>query len=404
MPAPSPSTQSAPAQAIQAPEAPVKNASAGQTVIKPAHTVHNSLFTRLFPPPTFLEMRGCGLDISRHTIRLVQLQKTHKGLLLKHFDEKVIPPGAIYEDNIAQNKELRQALVELKKKYHLKFVAVSVPEEKGFLFRTTVPHVASASMRQNIFFQLEENIPLRADEVVFDYSVAKTFMEKGVEKCEVIVNAFPRHHIVNLVELLESVGLVPVGFYTTAEANARALVRKDQQGAALIVNLGGHHTGLYIVHNGIVQFTSTLNFGGEALTSAIAKHFSVSEDEARALKHDGELFAKGKGMNVFMSFINTLTVLKDEINRVLIYWHTHQNQERDPGREISKIILTGKDSSIQGLDEYLAITMKRKVVVANVWVNAFSVDAVIPPISLKDSLNYSAAVGLALQAHQIAYE
>ncbi|MEK7070355.1 MAG: hypothetical protein AAB966_00955, partial [Patescibacteria group bacterium] len=62
---------------------------------------------------------------------------------------------------------------------------------------------------------------------------------------------------------------------------------------------------------------------------------------------------------------------------------------------ISKLILSGRDSEIVGLKEYLSQSLKIDVQTAEVWGNIFSLNNSVPEINFLDSLNYAVAIGLA---------
>ncbi|NDF13372.1 MAG: hypothetical protein EB060_11240 [Proteobacteria bacterium] len=61
--------------------------------------------------------------------------------------------------------------MSVKKELGLSFVQVTLPEDKAYIFRTSIPKVSEAQVRQAIEFQLEENVPLSPAEAVFDFIV-----------------------------------------------------------------------------------------------------------------------------------------------------------------------------------------------------------------------------------------
>lgn len=349
-------------------------------------------FTKLFPPPAFLRMPAVGLDISSQSVRVVEFLPTPKGIALGRHTERKIPVGSAYADDLMTNAELRKVFEGLKKDLNLQNVSVSLPEDRAFLFNITVPNSTPEEIRTAIELQLEENVPISAIEATFDYEV----ITEKPDTLDVSVAVFPRKMIDAFSEFLTSVGLTPVSFHLGAAAVARAVVKEGDKGAYIIANFGERNTGIYVVSDEVVQFTSNLNFGNEVLTGAIAKHFSVTQEEAAVIKRDHARMKTKDAMQVFFSVMNPISALRDEINRVSIYWLTHKGVKEKSGKKIEKIILCGSDASLPGMDEYLTVTLKMPVELANVWVNAFSFDEVIPEIPLNESLNYAAAIGLAI--------
>ena len=148
--------------------------------------------------------------------------------------------------------------------------------------------------------------------------------------------------------------------------------------------------------NGVVYFTTTLSFGGETLTAGIVKIFNVRDDEAIKIKREKDFMKDKKNMELFFSNLNPVSALKDEINKLYVYWNTHKNQRGETNIPITKIILCGADSNLHGFDEYIELSLKIKTEVANVWINLFSFDDYIPELSFSDSLNYPSVIGLSL--------
>ena len=101
-------------------------------------------------------------------------------------------------------------------------------------------------------------------------------------------------------------------------------------------------------------------------------------------------------MQLFYSVINPISALKDEINRILLYWKTHKDKQGSISAPVSSIILCGSNSNMPAMDEYLSLSLKLPTHSAEVWKNALDLDDYIPPITHAQSLDYAAAVGLAL--------
>jgi Tfp pilus assembly PilM family ATPase len=94
--------------------------------------------------------------------------------------------------------------------------------------------------------------------------------------------------------------------------------------------------------------------------------------------------------------LNSVSVLRDEIVRHLLYWQTHKDGEGRNHPRIKKILLCGGDSNLVGLPEYLSISAKTPVELADVWANITDKQKYIPSISFNKSLTFAAALGLAL--------
>jgi Tfp pilus assembly PilM family ATPase len=147
------------------------------------------------------------------------------------------------------------------------------------------------------------------------------------------------------------------------------------------------------VSNNIVRFTSTLAIGGDSITNAFEKNFSISNEEAEKMKYDKKEGEEDVANEPADYTLNTLSAIKDEINRLLVYWQTHGGDSN----KIEKILLCGRNSTLAGFDSYLAIGLKIGVAHANVWVNAFDFEECIPPMMAGVSLNYAVPIGVAIE-------
>ncbi len=358
-------------------------------------------------------MPAAGVDLSYHSMRVVTFSRSHKGLVLDKAITRSIPSGAIYGDEVQSNKELKEALIAAKKELGLSFVRVTLPEDKAYIFRTSLPQMPAAQARQAIEFQLEENVPLLPAEAVFDFVIllqsskppvvvpvsaplAASIPQASTEMMDVVVAVFPKKFIEGYVELFRSAGLTPTAFYMNADAIARSVVREGDMGTYLITNIGTKTTGIYVVSEGVVQFTATLSFGGESLTKAIEKHLSVSHEEALKIKRGEVMMKNREAVELFYSLANTASALRDEMNRIVSYWQTHRDKTGAVGKPIQKIYLCGAGAHLCGFDEYISTTMKIETEVGNVWQNAFTFENSIPHITRPDSLSYASAIGSAL--------
>lgn len=339
-------------------------------------------------------MSVAGLDISDQAVRFIEFSKNKYGLEIKSFGEKKLPVGVIVSGKIIKRDELIAILSELRKKYSLKFVKVSLPEEKAYFFKTEVPKIAGGEIRQNIEFKLEENVPLRANEVLFSYSVIENH-HINADHFDVSVSVVPRLVVEIYADVLEKSGLTPVSFEVESKAVIRSVVTTSSRDAIMVVNIRDRITVITLVRGGVVWFTSAFAVGGNSINEVLRKNFSVSFDGAEKIKEEKMYFETKESLAIFFSLVNVVSAIRDEISKIYAYWLAKNDSDGKPGGKIEKIILCGKDSAIVGLREYLEESIKINVEIANVWTNLFSLDEKIPEIDFLKSLDFSVAIGLA---------
>lgn len=321
-------------------------------------------FFKLFPPPKFLNIPYAGLDIADDYIRCIEYSHGHHGYSISKFGSRALKPGIIDAGHIKDEKALTEELKSLVKELRITTVKASLPEERMYLFKTEVPSVDEDQIRQNIEFKLEENVPLAISEAIFFFDLLPDVMKTAVNKNKsfVSVSVAPRELTNSYLKALQEAGLTVVSFEIQAKAIARAVVPSDSTKTELLVHVMNNKTGLYVVTNGVVCFTSTISWGSESI--------------------------KGKSE---ADIADAIFALRHEIERVNTYWG-----ERGEGQPIQYIVVSGQDAELISQISHLSPNPQIPLKVANVWQNAFSGEHYIPPISFRDSLNYAVAAGLAL--------
>ncbi len=352
-----------------------------------------SKFFQFFPPPLFLQMQSVGLDISDAAMRFVELVPTHKGLVVGRFGEQMIPRGVIESGEIKKPEELRAIFTEMKKKHNLEFVSASLPEEKTYSFSLVLPVMKYDNVRSSIELALEDNVPLKPEEALFDYEI----VHESDTGMVVNVSVVPIELVSGYLEAFSGTGITPVSFEVETDAVARAVIPASNMLAHLVVDFGRTRSGVTIVSQGVVRFTSTVAIGGGLITEAIAKTLNITHNEAEKVKHEKGIFGGGSD-ELNLVIMSKIVVLKDEIYRHLAYWNTHENELGEKHAKVEKVILCGGDSNLTGFREYLSGELGLPVEIANVMVNVNTLDVYVPDISFNDSLRYATAVGLALRS------
>lgn len=354
-------------------------------------------FTRLFPPPKFLEMRAAGFDISDKRMRFMRLMPGKGGFVVESFGETKVPEGCIVSGTLKKPEEVHNIIASFQKKRGLEFVRVSLPEERAYLVKMETPELSGAELPISIASQLEEYVPIPAPEAVFDYEV----MQKSAGRpgyLDVQVAVISQNEVHAYLEMFSGTGITPVSLEIEAQALARAVIPRGDRGTYMLIDFGKDRTGISVASAGLVRFTSTVDIGSEMITRALEKFFSVTTEEAEAMKNERIIGKTGDDKEFFDAIMSSIAILRDEINKLYIYWHTQEEESREKGKKIEKIILTGGGANLKGLSDYLAASLRVKVEVGNPWQNVNSFDRYIPPIPLSQALGYTSVIGLALKA------
>jgi type IV pilus assembly protein PilM len=335
-------------------------------------------------------MNSFAVDISDRSIKYGELIITPRGLCLNKYNKVKIDEGIVVSGKIEKENELVVILKKIKEKENLHFIRVSLPEEQMYLFTLSLPKTENKNLRDMILLQIEEHIPLKAPDSLFDFNVIKEDNQNMLVEVVAIANVT----IESYLSVFQKAGLVPISFELEAQALARAVIPKGDNSTVMIVDFGDAKTVISISSNERVFFTTTLAIGGIDLTNMISKNFSLSFKDAEKMKHEYGLDNGSKAEDIFPAILNGLSVLRDELNKQYVYWSTRNKDTKD--NKIDRIILCGGDANLAGLSDYLGLSMKVKVENANVWVNILDTEIFIPEMSLEESLSYATVLGLSL--------
>ncbi len=327
---------------------------------------HKKKFFDFFPTPKFLEMPSVGIDISDQAIRFVEITRSehsHHRFHIASYGEKKIPEGVVTSGLINNPDEIKKILAEIEHEHHYRFVSASLPEEKGYLFKTEVPNINKKDIAGNIELKLEENVPISATEAVFDFSVIdKNDHSKNLDA---IVTVMPSVLVDSYTSIFESVSMFPVAYQLVTQAVAMAVIPREEKETYIIIYVGETRTGFGIVSDGALHFTATINVGGRSMVTGDEKRFDF---------------------------------IKDEVIKLNTFWQDHIEKGKID-KPIKGIVLSGKDAALPGFKEYLSGISGCPVNIANVWVNVFNVNDNQPKLSLEDSLDYAPAIGLSLSRY-----
>ena len=349
-------------------------------------------YNRFFPTPNFLMASSFGLDISDESLKFANIISVKEGIRIGRYGERKIPSGIIESGKIKDPKKLEAVLLSLKKEEGLKSLRISLPEEQVYLFRFRLEKRGLKSVREGIELALEEHIPIPAQDAIFDYEL----IYEDKESLELQVAAIPKNVIASYLMVFRDSKISVQSCELEAQAISRAVIKKGDLDTYMIVDFGKTRTGIFIVSRGVALFTSTLDVGGITMLNMIKKSFNVGEDEAEKMKMEYGLSRHAPNTEIFSIILNIVSVLRDEVMKHFVYWHTHKDEEGKDRPPIKKIILCGGEANLIGLTEYFSVSMKIEVELANVWINVRDTAKDIPKMPFHQSLSFATAFGLAL--------
>lgn len=349
-----------------------------------------------FPIPQYLKMPATGIDISDRSFKYMELSKKKERFLISQYGTKFVPAGIIESGEIKDKNKFVEFLKSINSELKIKFVNVSLPEEKAFISKINLPIINEDEIRSAIEFQLEEHIPLSANDAVFDFEILKKDDRKKV--LSVNVAAVPKTLVEGYRDSFLASGFMPISFETETQSFSRVMVAKEDNASYFLIDFGRTRTAFAVVSEKKVQFSSYIKIGGDNLNEALKKNLDVDIMAAENIKKEKGMVKRKGNEKVFDSLLMVVAVIKDEARRLMDYWNSHINEEQKTEKGIEKMLLAGGDSNLIGFPEYLSYELKIPVELCNPWINVFSFEENIPEIELKESLTYVGALGLALKS------
>ncbi len=324
-------------------------------------------------------MPAVGLSVESDLLRLVSFEKKHGRTVLKTASEFKLESGTIVAGDVAKPDNLAVVLKNIRNEHGARFARVALPEEKAYVYEAIIPVPEDGEMSDAVEFSLDQNIPLSADEVVFDFAVVEgPFSNNSVQSARVVVSAYPKGIIETWVGLLGQAGITPFSLTPESQAIAHSLVVHTDARPSLLVHFLKDKTIVAIVSGGFVRFSTTVSGGSAG---------GLENTEKILASHEGEKISES---------IELLSV-RDEVKKVFSYWMSKEEiKSRKEPRSIGSVIVTGHIADMIDVAEYLGKHIGVPAILGNVWQNAFSLDKFIPEIEFEDSLCLAAAVGVAL--------
>lgn len=349
----------------------------------------------------FTDMPVAGMDISDRSIKYVKFGRGAKDFF-EAFGEVELPEGAIAGGEIRQEEEIERILSDLRRREPClrgSAVVASLPEEKSFLRPLRLKNVSMENLEGAIRWEIEKQIPLPADNVIYDYEVVPGY-DAGSGYTDAILTAFPRALVDSYVRMLTGAGLRLVALELESQAIVRATMPGGvAAGARVIVDMGRTRTSFAIVAAGEIVFTTTVAVGGKLLEEHIAKSLGVGQEEALRIKNEVGLSKSFLDGRIFSALIPAVGTFADELQRTIQAYQSHLAYARGVGSDIAEILLSGGDANLLGLDTYLASVIRIPCRRADSFAAIRSrMAGQIPPIPYHESMAYAAAIGLALRA------
>jgi type IV pilus assembly protein PilM len=341
-----------------------------------------------------------GLDIGTHSLKVVQLKKAGKSYQLLNFGMMPLLPEAIVDGAIMNTGAVVDAIRNLLRmeKIKTKDVATAISGQSVIVKKIRVPQMTEKELAENIQWEAEQHIPFEISDVNIDFQIlpSKGRSEDGSNnQLDVLLVAAKKSKVDDYTSLITEAGLNPIVVDTDIFAieNEFEINNEIDDRIVALVDIGASTMNLNILKGNITLFQRDIAVGGNRYTSALQKEFSISYEQAEALKM-GLGFTANRGKEQVLSLMAMISEeISEEIHRSLEFFRSTTSEE-----VIDKLVISGGCAKIKGFDRFLSDRLGVPVEVANPFQNIQYSDKVFDPEYLQEVAPLAAVgVGLALR-------
>lgn len=286
-----------------------------------------------------------GLDIGSRHIKVVQLNEVSDGYQLERIGIATLQPELIVDGSILDSLRVVEAIKELiaNSDIRVKDTVLSVSGHSSVITkRITLPQMTDEELDESIKFEAEQYIPFDIEDVDVDFQILGRRAEEG--QMDVLVIAVKKDKINEYVTVVKDAGLKPVivdvdvfALENVYETNYEIIPEEN----IALITIGASTINMNILKDGVSVFTRDSSIGGNVLTEALQKEFTISYDNAEKLKR-GEAVEGISQEDVSSVLISTSEEIIAEISRSFDYFRSTTSNE-----DVNEVIFSGGGALIK---------------------------------------------------------
>jgi len=323
--------------------------------------------------PISAKNRLIGIDIGSHSIKVVDIDESTKGMVLKNFGMIELPPDSIVEGSIKEMEIVSSALKNLLKNLKIKNknVATSISGYSVIVKKITIPKREEGGLEKSIQSEAEQYIPFDINDVNLDFQILPSEKEGAEEEekeelMDVLLVAAKKDMVEEYISLLHLTDLNPMVLDIDAFAlqNAFEISNHEQSGCHALVNIGAQQLTINVIKDGASIFTRDSSYGGSQITSEIQQKLNISYQEAEMIKLGAKPLETEKKPIIEEIFSSTVTKWAQEVKRALDFVATTFIDIK-----VENVLLSGGSSLIKGFSKYLGLETGLKIEMLNPFGN-----------------------------------
>jgi type IV pilus assembly protein PilM len=305
-----------------------------------------------------------GLEIGTSGVRAVQLTPTTQGRwTLRHYGYAPIDIKTATADSAESRHKLGEVIMTVVGQSGIKTknVAINMPASKSFVTVVDVQASNEAELKGTIKYQLDQFIPMSADEAKVDWALLGQSLHDPSQQ-EVLIASTANSYAEERLELIEGLGFDVIAAEPDAIAMIRSIRTPGAKDAQVIVEIGEQSINVAITYADMPRLVRTIPNGLTTLVHAAVQNLTVQEDQARQFILKFGLAPDKLEGQIVRALDSTLDGYVSEVAKSIKFFQT-----RYPSLTVGSVLLSGYAGSIPQLDQYFANKLGIQTMVANPW-------------------------------------
>lgn len=292
-----------------------------------------------------------GLDIGSHSVKVVELSRSGKGLKLSRYAVVELTPGTVVDGEVVNRDHLVESIKDALAKSGIKTKTVNsaVSGRSVIVRRIPMEKMTEAQARQAIHWEAEQHIPFRVDEVSIDFKILNEESSPG--QMEVLLVAAKKEIIHLHRSIVQGAGIKSSSVDLEQFALLRAYENSyhpSEEECVTILNVGSDNTNLVIARGGVPSFNRDIAMGGGRFIEAIQRSLGLDYSSAEGVLK-GKLPEGVTEADVSNAVSSVVEELSTSVRRSFISFQASGESSR-----IDKMLISGGCSLMAGLAETLS--------------------------------------------------
>lgn len=304
-----------------------------------------------------------GVDIGSSGIKIVQVRRKAGRAVLETYGASALGPYAGTDVGRAVKlppAKIAEALLDLIKEANVttKQCGVSIPLSSSLVSFIEMPVLDPKQLASMVPLEARKYIPVPISEVTLDWWVIPklenqspyegeegTGQVQKAKTADILLAVIHNEALQNFNEIMATSKLEPRFFEIEAFSAIRAVLERDTA-PQLVIDMGAAATKLYIVEEGIIRVSHSINRGSQDITLAISQSLGITPTEAEKIKRQQGLAIEIGGVsNKELSDTGStiISFIFSEVNRVLFAYQKRKQQS------VRRVILSGGGAALKGL-------------------------------------------------------